>query len=65
MMNHHYRSLWQACAAVCIAGAFGVALSARSSESDIEFEETVAADAAELINTRPTAVNRTTLPPRM
>ena len=24
MMNHHYRSLWQACAAVCIAGAFGV-----------------------------------------
>ncbi|HJJ86703.1 MAG TPA: s-methyl-5-thioribose-1-phosphate isomerase, partial [Methanocorpusculum sp.] len=43
--------------ALGVAGAFGVALSARSCESDVEFEETVAADAAELISTRPTAVN--------
>ncbi len=43
--------------ALGVAGAFGVALSAQSCLSDIEFEETVAADAAELINTRPTAVN--------
>jgi type IV pilus assembly protein PilQ len=33
MMNHHYRSLWQACAAVCIAGAFGVS---HAQENSIE-----------------------------
>lgn len=43
--------------ALGVAGAFGIALSARLCESDVEFEETVAADAAELIQTRPTAVN--------
>lgn len=43
--------------ALGVAGAFGVALSARACESDAEFEETVAEDAAEIISTRPTAVN--------
>jgi type IV pilus assembly protein PilQ len=33
MMNHPYRSLWQACAAVCIAGAFGVS---HAQENSIE-----------------------------
>jgi type IV pilus assembly protein PilQ len=33
MMNKHYRSLWQACAAVCIAGAFGVS---HAQENSIE-----------------------------
>ncbi len=43
--------------ALGVAGAFGVALSAVSSLSDIEFAETIAADAALLKSTRPTAVN--------
>jgi type IV pilus assembly protein PilQ len=33
MMNHHYRSLRQACAAVCIAGAFGTS---HAQENSIE-----------------------------
>ena len=33
MMNHPYRSLWQACTAVCIAGAFGVS---HAQENSIE-----------------------------
>lgn len=33
MMNHPYRSLWQACAAVCIAGASGVS---HAQENSIE-----------------------------
>lgn len=43
--------------ALGVAGAFGVALSALSCTSDVEFAETVAADAALLKSTRPTAVN--------
>ncbi|MDU9377157.1 Methylthioribose-1-phosphate isomerase [Methanocorpusculaceae archaeon Sp1] len=43
--------------ALGVAGAFGVALSAVSCTSDVEFAETVASDAALLKSTRPTAVN--------
>lgn len=43
--------------ALGVAGAFGVALSATRCVSDVEFDETVAADAALLKSTRPTAVN--------
>ena len=43
--------------ALGVAGAFGIALSAVSCQSDIEFAETIAADAALLKSTRPTAVN--------
>lgn len=43
--------------ALGVAGAFGVALSAVRCVSDVEFGETVAADAALLKSTRPTAVN--------
>ena len=43
--------------ALGVAGAFGVALSALSCTADVEFAETVAADAALLKSTRPTAVN--------
>lgn len=43
--------------ALGVAGAFGVALSALSCTSDVEFAETVAAAAALLKGTRPTAVN--------
>ena len=43
--------------ALGVAGAFGVALSAAHCLSDIEFGETIAADAALLKSTRPTAVN--------
>ncbi|MDD2249287.1 MAG: S-methyl-5-thioribose-1-phosphate isomerase, partial [Methanocorpusculum sp.] len=40
-----------------VAGAFGVALSATRCVSDVEFDETIASDAALLKSTRPTAVN--------
>ncbi len=43
--------------ALGVAGAFGVALSATRCLSDVEFDETVASDAALLKSTRPTAVN--------
>ena len=43
--------------ALGVAGAFGVALSASRCVSDVEFDETIAADAALLKSTRPTAVN--------
>lgn len=43
--------------ALGVAGAFGVALSAARCVSDVEFDETVASDAALLKSTRPTAVN--------
>ncbi len=43
--------------ALGVAGAFGVALSAARCVSDVEFNETIAADAALLKSTRPTAVN--------
>ena len=43
--------------ALGVAGAFGVALSAVSCASDVEFAETIAEDAALLRSTRPTAVN--------
>lgn len=43
--------------ALGVAGAFGVALSATRCVSDVEFDETIASDAALLKSTRPTAVN--------
>ncbi|HJJ42983.1 MAG TPA: S-methyl-5-thioribose-1-phosphate isomerase [Methanocorpusculum sp.] len=43
--------------ALGVAGAFGVALSAVTCTSDIEFLETIESDAALLKSTRPTAVN--------
>ncbi len=43
--------------ALGVAGAFGVALSAARCVSDVEFDETLASDAALLKSTRPTAVN--------
>lgn len=43
--------------ALGVAGAFGVALSAARCVSDVEFDETIASDAALLKSTRPTAVN--------
>lgn len=43
--------------ALGVAGGFGVALSALSCTSDVEFTETVAADADLIKHTRPTAVN--------
>ena len=43
--------------ALGVAGAFGVALSATRCISDVEFDETIASDAALLKSTRPTAVN--------
>ncbi len=43
--------------ALGVAGGFGVALSALSCAADVEFAETVAADAELLRSTRPTAVN--------
>ncbi|MDO5846061.1 MAG: S-methyl-5-thioribose-1-phosphate isomerase [Methanocorpusculum sp.] len=43
--------------ALGVAGGFGVALSALSCTADVEFAETVAADAELIKHTRPTAVN--------